>query len=466
MIQAYSWSDLGYRKLGPLPASGNGVSAADVGKMLTQEGDNELSDDKGWVRRRARRKGYSMPKCIELVDVFDKDTPLDNERLEFVDRHAKSEWMKVADVKADFQMLTEVIAKSEKEERPWQVLYRLMQTLAYVGPGNMRASLRTQVMPCFFRMNPGGRIAVFQYDTSFEGLSAALRCLYAMAQTPLPDIMQGGFRGIQTLREWHMGSLTRLLPALLDFFGFLFYPYVGSVSATIPGLAFVFLMDPAEQHEIATFPRNWLAYPSSSGSFGKERSDLAAIMKDFHGPTHHRAAHGRFCHGRSFSAEERLCLLKWYVGRLNRFLYELTDVANFTQGGDPNEVIDPVFGYEHQLTVDRILRKVLLAMSLDEAGTGNLMVFEIADLFDTLSRRLGNTAQDTEYFKMLLNPAEAPPRIARCTGGAPAPFADYFAEVATLVYRKIQETVLESNGTYFTRNCFEVQAFGLCHAAW
>ena len=134
MIHSYSWSDLGYRKIGTLPASGNGVSVADVGLMFTQVGDHELSDDKQWVRRRARRKGYSMPKSIEFIDVFDKDTSLDNDRLAFVDRHARSEWMKLGKVNSDFQMLTEVIAKSEKEERPLQLLYRFMQSLAYAGP--------------------------------------------------------------------------------------------------------------------------------------------------------------------------------------------------------------------------------------------------------------------------------------------------------------------------------------------
>ena len=37
--------------------------------------------------------------------------------------------------------------------------------------------------------------------------------------------MKGGFPGIQTMQEWHMGSLTKLMPALLDFFSFLFYPF-------------------------------------------------------------------------------------------------------------------------------------------------------------------------------------------------------------------------------------------------
>ena len=91
------------------------------------------------------------------------------------------------------------------------------------------------------------------------------------------------------------------------------------------------------------------------------------------------------------------------------------------------------------------MRKTLLGMSLDEAATGNLMAFEIADLFDTLQVvRLGNTTQDIEFFNTLFNPVDAPARIARSTAGMPAPFAAYFADVAAEVYRKIQETVVAS----------------------
>jgi len=94
--------------------------------------------------------------------------------------------------------------------------------------------------------------------------------------------------------------------------------------------------------------------------------------------------------------------------------------------------------------VDRLFRKTLLAMSLDVAPTANLMAFEIADLYDTLSVRLQNTANDTGFFKSLFDTAAIPTRIGAHLAGMPAPFAAYFSEIATRVYRKIQETVLGS----------------------
>jgi hypothetical protein len=168
------------------------------------------------------------------------------------------------------------------------------------------------------------------------------------------------------------------------------------------------------------------------------------IVNNFEGAAHQREAHQRFQHAQGFTAEERSRLLGWYIERINRLLYELTDVANFTEDYDPKAAVDPVFGFEHLLTVDRLLRKTLLAMSLDEAPAANLMVFEIADLYDTHSERFGNHKGKTEFFKKLFHPADGPALITPTFGGLPPPFADYFASVTTHVYRKLEETILAS----------------------
>jgi hypothetical protein len=125
-------------------------------------------------------------------------------------------------------------------------------------------------------------------------------------------------------------------------------------------------------------------------------------------------------------------------------LFELTDAANFTEGHDPKAVLDPVFGFEHQLTVDRLLRKTLMAMSLDEAPTANLSVFEIADLYDTLSERFGNHKNKTAFFKKLFNPQEGPALIAPRFASLPGPFTRYFAQLTNEVYATIEKTVLAS----------------------
>jgi hypothetical protein len=355
-------------------------------------------------------------------------------------------------VRADPEDLLEAVKRVETDEERWRGLYRLTQALFYIGPevGRLRPMFRQHVAPCFFRLYPRGKIVVLRYDTAVDGTAALLRLLYATSQAPPKELLSDEYRGIQTLQQWHMTTLTRLMSVLLGLFNHLFYPHVGGACACLHGLAFLFLMDPAEQHVPAAFPRNWLGFPSRSASFGREAVDAVEVIQDFNGPAHQRESHQRFCHAKGFSAEERVKLLHWFIGRVNRLLYELTDVANFTQDHDPQEVLNPVFAFEHQLSVDRLLRKTLLAMSLDEAPAGNLMAFEIADLYDTLALRFGHrkTTNDpyksTEFFKALFHTQEGPALLTPYLATLPDPFASYFADLAAQVYHKIEETVLAS----------------------
>jgi len=448
MVQTYSWSDMGYRKTGPLPAAGGGASPADIVRLLSQDGANEITPDNGWFRRRCRRKGVRPPESIKIIDVIDKGTVLDDVRLSYIPKHASSDWMKIeaqmTRYRVDFHVAASIIADSEGKEEPARMLYRLVQALGFVGPEALRAMFRQHVAPCFFRLHPDAKIVVMNYNTDVETWATELRILYAMAQAPLAELRNEKFQGIRTMQEWHMGSLTKIVNASLDLFSSIFYPFIGGVCANLPGLVFYFFLDPPQKYELPNFPRNWLAYASTSGSFGKERIGLESILGDFHGPVHVRAAHNRYCHEKGFGADERLQLLRWYVERLNRILFELNDAANFTEGLDCEAPIDPVFGYEHYLTIDRLFRSTLLGMSLDEAPTANLMGFDIADLYDTISRRLGNTKNDIEFFKMLFNTQDAPLRITQHISGMPAPFADYFSGVAKHVYEMIEKTVVGS----------------------
>jgi hypothetical protein len=115
-IEIASWADLGYRKLGPLPASGGGLSPAEIAGQLTSQGDYESTSD-CWVRRRARRKGVRLPASIEIVTALDRDTILDNDRLAFVDRHAQSTWTKFESqgrqFRAEFDVLADVVQTAE-----------------------------------------------------------------------------------------------------------------------------------------------------------------------------------------------------------------------------------------------------------------------------------------------------------------------------------------------------------------
>jgi hypothetical protein len=453
IIQTASWADFGYRRLGDLPEDGSGLTAAQVAERLLQHGDYETTPD-CWARRRARKRGTRFPASLEIVDVLDRETALDNDRLAFIERHASSKWVRVerghVQFRADLNGLAEGVKGAETFEDRWRGMYRLSQALFYAGPEWLGMMLRQHVAPTFFRLYPNGKIVVLRYDTGVDEAAAIQRCLYAFAQTPLPNLVQGGFEGIQTLLKWHSGSLTGLVPRLLNLFFSLFYPFVGGACGGPVGLVFVFLFDPPEQHTLLPFPRNWLAFASQSASFGKEEADIMEMVQNLNGPAHQRASHQRYQHAQGFTVAERLSFLHWYIARLNRLLYELTDACNFPKGGDPEVAVDPVFGYEHRLTVDRLMRKTLLAMSLDDAPTGDLMGFEVADLYDGLSERFRNCKADgvrfqkTEFFKTLFDTQEAPALLVPRLVQLPQPFGAYFTDLATEAYRKIEETVIGS----------------------
>jgi hypothetical protein len=93
--------------------------------------------------------------------------------------------------------------------------------------------------------------------------------------------------------------------------------------------------------------------------------------------------------------------------------------------------------------VDRLLRKTLLSMSLEEVGTAKLMAFDVADLYDTLSQMLQGT-RPTDFFKDLFHPAYGPALLRGRLGQLPPPFGSDLPALADQLYRQIQQTVIES----------------------
>ena len=275
-------------------------------------------------------------------------------------------------------------------------------------------------------------------------MAALMRTLYAAAQTPLREVATGDFKGIGTLQEWHHHSLISFGRLLFDIFLYLFYPFIGGYRGGPPGLDILFLFEPAEKYMPGLYPRNWLAVASTTAGFGHEKVEFFKSIQDFQGPEWQHAAHQRLQYNCGYTVAERLLLLKWYINRLNRLLYELTDVANFTEKRNPNGCIDPVFAFEHHLTVDRLVRKTLLAMSLEEVGTAKHLVFETADLYDGLSKLFGNHSEDTGFFKQLFHTETGPTILRNRLGQLPAPFGPELSELAGHLYHRIENTVINS----------------------
>ncbi|HEV2970536.1 MAG TPA: hypothetical protein VGY55_11250 [Pirellulales bacterium] len=386
-----------------------------------------------------------MVPAIEIIDVLDRNADLGGKRLDFIDTYFHSEFATVDSPRLTTEpdILLSLMSDARKPPR-WRGMYRLHQAICLAGPQRLRPLFREYVAPCFFELFPEGRIAVLGFNPINDCAAALMRTLYAAAQTPLKDLAASGFDGIQTLQEWHTNSIAQLAPVLLEIFFRLFYPYVGGYRGGLVGLDFLFLFEPEEKYCPPLYPRDWLAIASNAAEFGREKTDFFKAVQDFHGPEWQHAAHQRVQHERGHPVSERLALVRWYIDRVNRLLYELTDIANFTSGNDALNAIDPVFAFEHSLTVDRLARKTLLAMSLQEVGTAKQLVFEVADLYDGLSQLFGNHSGGAGYFKQLFNTEQGPSLLADRLRQLPAPFDTELTAWSEQIYRRIEDTIVGS----------------------
>jgi len=443
MSHVLSLADVGYRQFGQLPAAGGGQTADQIAEAAGKIADYEVAG--AWVRRRARKKGGPFIRSFRIVDVLNRRTDLRGDRLAFVDKYFQSEIAKAdaLNVTTDTSTLFSLVPAAREAPR-WLGMYRLDQALNYAGPQRLTPLLRDHVLPGFFDLYPDGEVAVVQYNTEFEDAAALMRLLYVAAQTPLQGIAAGDFKGIGTLQHWHRRSIIPLGQLFFDIFLYLFYPFIGGYRGGLPGLDFLFLFEPPEKYMPNLYPRNWLAVASTTAGFGHEKVDFLKSIQDFQGPEWQHAVHQRLQYARGYTVAERLSLLEWYISSLNRLLYELTDVANFTEEKDPNGCIDPVFAFEHHLTVDRLARKTLLAMSLEEVGTAKHLVFETADLYDGLSELFGNHSNATAFFKLLFHAEDGPTLLRSRLSRLPTPFGSDLSKLCDRVYHRMEETIINS----------------------
>jgi hypothetical protein len=439
-------SDEGYRKVCQLPGWGN-VGAEKVAETMAQVADYEASGS--WVRRRARKKTGRVVDGIELVDLIEPTTDLRTAELPWIDDYFHySEFTKtgVPDLTATNEDLLRLVQDAAASEQRWRAMRQAAAVLAMARHQRLRPLFREHIAPLFFRLYPAGKIIIVRYHAENDNAAAITRCQYAAAQTPLQQVTKGVLPGVSTLQNWHLNSIASLGPLLIELFGYLFYPFVGGYRAGLPGLDFLFLFEPAEQYSPPPFPRDWLAIPSTTAGFSKQRINVFESIKQFEskGPAWQDAGHQRFRYDHGYDAGQRLELLRWYISRCNRLLYELSDIANFTEGHAPDAAIDPIFAFEHFLTVDRLMRDTALCMSVVEPGMAHHLTFEVADLYDTLSERFKNHADKTDFFKRLFDTQVGPTILRPRLANLPDPFGPDLAALTEQLYKTIEEKIVAS----------------------
>jgi hypothetical protein len=428
----------GFRRFGPLPAAGNGLDAARAVVMASEMMDFERIDE--LVRRRGRRRDGQISQTMIISAIIDRHS-MPHADLTFIDEHFESVFYSIADGKymspSDLQ---KCIDDFKTESRRELGTYRLMQGLSLTTRQNLRPYFRDVVAPAFFERYPNGRIVGIRLNDDFDAAATTLRCLYAAAQSPIQSI-KNDLPGVSTMTRWHQMSSIAYSSLFTDFFLYMFYPLVGGFYAGVPGLSFVFLFDECEKHQIPIFPRNWLAIPSSAATFGGQSFEPDRVLFSRGDEYGQRAAHQRFQFGTGYPVDERLSLFQWIVGKVNHLLYDLSDPANFTEQRDPEANIDPIFGYEHAISIDRLIRKTILSMSLDEPGTARMLILEIAEMYDQLSERFGGPS-GSQYFKNLFHKEHALALLRPRLALLPTPFSSELITLAERVYAEIETFII------------------------
>lgn len=444
-----SWADLGYRCCGPLPKVSSSVDGQFFANLLHERADYEIID-RTWVRRWGRARNRVARHCLNIRQVIDRDTVLDQQCLAFVDDYFNSIWRREQiPVAATGELLVKMVEDAPKKRTAELETQAIIKAIAVCQSGQMAPLLREHVLPWFFNKHPDGRVVVIEHSPDFETVVAAMRCFYSAAQVPYGELTANAqVTGdlFPTLKHWHDSSPTLLVRPLLEYWNCLFRPSVFGFRAELFGLTLFFLFGTPLTYSPLVFPSDWLAVPRSCACFGGEPMDevnFYEVMQHPTGPKSLRATNQPPPHTLQLTPDKQVAFLRWYVDVINVYLFELTDLANFTEENEPDKAIDPIAAYEHYLTFNRLLRRTLGAMSSDNAASAKGTVFEVADLFDTLSARFADSASSA-MFKRLFNTAEAPSLLCGQLKRVPDPEGPYLCEFIRNLYAGLESAVLKS----------------------
>ena len=444
MIQTFTWSEFGYRRL---PTTLQSAEAKRLVQSLGQIAGYEIKDG-CWIRQPGRVR-EAKAKSFEKVAEFHSNSN-DAGSFDFLSEY--SSWL--SRLQADGPLtptcyaspedLIEVLQREEEigHEEPWHLLKAYGNILA-LSPNVQQLGelLRQFVLPSFFRRYPQGRLILIRHRANFISMASAMRSLYTSAQIPVSEWKNAGITDFGTLRDWHSADPYAIAIAILQLCQFLWYPYVVGVTMGPFGLVALFILEPPAEFQPPRFPRDWFAYLSHAGEFGTQRRNLFDALQDFDGPEYWQFAHRRPLQDVP-EITDRVDFVDWLIGRLNSWLFNLCDVANFTVNQHPDADIDPIGAFEHFLTLDRIVRRLVAVASSVSIGDAKTMTFEMADLLATLKKRFEG-GQDAQHFKTLFNPDLGLKMISDRLSRIPGVGTNH-CKMASFAYSELNNTVIDS----------------------
>jgi hypothetical protein len=438
---------LGYRKLGDLPNSVGVNPAKRLAETLAAHFGYEALYDSTCVRLSARRHGRPVPETLILERLVTADALLTDEDVARIAAdvealHADLEVPRPVATDQDF--LGGLVDGAVAQPGRWLGLAQIGRAVMGCRPDRLPRLFTRHVLPALFRMYPAGKLTIWRCNADSPGAFGPLRFLYGAALLPLAEVRDQGFRGFQSQQHALQQDVYSKAPVLFDFLSYLFFPFVGGFHFSLGPFFFVFLFDTAEQIEPPPLPSDWLSAPRVHAGYGRERFELLQVVNEPPSPARTRAAMQKAVHLTGFGVEERLTFLMWLVARFNRLVLELNDVCNFlSDPADVDSEVDPIGAFEHLLTVDRVSRSTMLAMSHTEPTAARSFAFEVADLLGELAAR-HQGVKPASFTKRLLNPAEGPGLLRPCLARLPTPFADYFSSHAGELYARVENAAIDS----------------------
>lgn len=448
-ILTASWADLGYRRCGPLPESTRTLSEEDFAARLRAQLGYDVID-KTWVRRRGRAKTSSPVPCLRIRGILDRSTSLGAFDFSFIDEFFRSPFGDIPLFQPpDYHLLVSLVESTRNKSTRPLAIQSIVKAFSICRDARLIPLLRDHILPWFFDLYPDGRLVIIQNEHEYERVMAGMRCFYTIAQVPFTDIEAN--TGLYddhfpTLKYRHSSNISQLSPPLLDFWTFFFLPSVLGFRGDSFGMSFLFLFGEPETQRPPNFPSEWVAMLRAHAAFGAEPlndGEFEQAISNPNGPEAMKAAHQPPPHSLNLPIHEQVKFLEWYIDMLNRYLFDLTDIANFTEQNDPSRPIQPIAAFEHYLTIERLVRRTIGAMAATDLGTGKNSAFEIADLFDTLSMRFGKAAS-TQMFKRLFNPVEASTLLCDQLSKIPGPVGTYLCSFTQQCYATLQSAVYDS----------------------
>lgn len=442
-ITAARWSDLGYRRAAALPLSTGTLSADKIAGFFENYGYRR--EAACWVRLRGRGAQEPAPSLVRLAGVITAQTRAAPASYSWVAPFLASQYGQAARghlPQAKLETCANLVRTLADAQTPrFTSMVNVGKAIGFVPPAQLEGFLRDIVLPTFFGAFPEGRVAVVVTDAKCEAQAGVLRGLYSMSYTEPADLSKVG--GFPVLRHWQEVSGHSTVRLGLELFGYLTYPAITTYRCGTLGLDFVFMFSPAEEHRLPVYPADWLALLRSRSAFGEEDRDGLGAIVDPAGDEAVAVAHRRRVHRQRFAVADVETFLRWWISRLDSFLVELLDPANFTEKHDPEGTIDGVSAFENHITMSRLLKRMAACMSVAEGSHAKTVTFEIADLLDGLMVRNQNTG-DTEHFKHLFHPTSGLALVRAGLAGVPAPFGPYLDGLACQVYAELRASVLDS----------------------